>query len=219
MRRRDALLTLLPPLGLLSGCVTRREMPLDPTLFPHTPTAPQTRLPGTLAVLATSTVKDLVHEGDDGPARTLRVPIGAIVVQAMLASADAAFVGGAQRLDAPAAAGAGHAATRVIQAVRVSYHSRLLWVLPLPVLGWLGDQEFDVQLAVDVSLLDARGGLVWTRSYDDGRQVWPHDWTEQGKVTAGLLRLTHEAAWRLAQRALFDMRDSIEAERMRPRSL
>jgi hypothetical protein len=63
MRRRDALLTLLPPLGLLSGCVTRREMPLDPTLFPHTPTAPQTRLPGTLAVLATSTVKDLVHEG------------------------------------------------------------------------------------------------------------------------------------------------------------
>lgn len=219
MRRRDALLTLLPPFGLLAGCVTRRETTPDPTLFPRTPAAPETRLPGRAAVLATTTVKDLMHEGDDGPVRVLRVPIGAIVVQAMLASADSAFVGGAQRLDALAAAGAGHVATLVIQAVRVSYHSRLLWILPLPFLGGMSDHEYDVQLAIDVTLLDARGGLVWTRSYDDGRQIWPHEWTEQGKSIEGLLRLTHEAAWRLAQRALGDLREWVEAERMRPRSL
>jgi hypothetical protein len=173
-----------------------------------------------VAVLASPAVKDLVHEGDDGPAQALRIPIGAIALQAVLDLADAAFTGGAQRLDAPAAAGAGHAATLVIQSMRVSYHSHLLWLIPLPWLGAaLDDHEYDVQLAIDVTLLDAQGGVVWTRSYDDGRQVWAHEWTGQGMVTQALLRLTHEAAWRLAQRAVNDLRDWVQDERMRPRSL
>jgi len=223
MRRRDALLILLPPLSLLPGCATRRGMPLDTALFPHTTTAPEARLPGRVAVLAPPAVRNLVHEGEDGPARALQMPVGAIVVQAMLGSADAACSGDAQRLDAPApaprAAGAGHVATLVIQAVRVSYHSHVLRFIPLPVLGGLADQEFDARLAVEVTLLDALGGVVWTRSYDDGRQVWAHEWTGQGKVNERLLRLTHEAAWPLAQRALSDLREWVEADRMRPRSL
>lgn len=43
--------------------------------------------------------------------------------------------------------------------------------------------------------------------------------TGQGKVNERLLRLNHEAAWRLAQRALSDLREWVEADRMRPRSL
>ena len=79
--------------------------------------------------------------------------------------------------------------------------------------------EFDAQLALDVTVLDPQGRVVWTRSYDDGRRVWQHEWTEQSKAADGLLRVTHEAGWRLSQHALRDLREWVEVERMRTRSL
>jgi hypothetical protein len=218
MRRRAALLGILPLLALMPGCASRREMPVDTALFPRIATAPDPRAPGRVALLLQPAVRDLVHEGEDGPARQMRIPIGQIVAQAMLSSADEAFAGGAQRVDAPAHTGSGFVATLVVQSARVSYHRRLLWLIPIP-FGGVGDFEFDAQLALDVSLLDAQGRTVWTHSYDDGRQIWKHDWREQGQAQDGLLRLTHEAAWRLSQQVARDLRDWMEAERMRPRDL
>jgi hypothetical protein len=89
----------------------------------------------------------------------------------------------------------------------------------IPPLGGVGDAEYDEQLAFDITVLDPRGRVVWTRTYDDGRQIWQHSWTDQGKAPDGLLRLTHEAAWRLSQKVVRDLREWVEGERMRPRSL
>lgn len=219
MRRRVALLTLMPPVALLPGCASRREMPLDVALFPSTPAAPDTRAPGRVAVLLQPEIKDLVHEGEDGPARRMRIPIGRIVAQAMLASAGEVLAGGAERLEAPAGDDTRYTATLIVQSVRVSYHSHLLWMIPLPIGGGAADSEFDAQLAIDVTVLDPQGRVVWTRTYDDGRRVWKHEWLEQAKAPDGLLRMTHEAAWRLSQQALRDLREWAEGERMRPRSL
>ena len=219
MRRRTALLGIAPSIVLLYGCASVREAQLNTGLFPRNTTETESRAPGRVALLLQPAVKDMVHQGDDGPAKRMRLPIGRIVAQAMLTSADEAFAGGAERVDEPAPAGAGFGATLVIQAARVSYHSRLLWFLPLPVLGGAGDSEFDAQLALDVSLLDAQGRVVWTHSYDSGRQIWEHSFGEQALVQDGLLRLTHEMAWRLSQQAVRELRDWMEAERMRPRVL
>lgn len=219
MRRRVALLTLLLSVALLPGCASRREMPLDVALFPRTPATPDTPAPGRVAVLLQPPVKDLVHEGEDGPAQGMRIPIGRIVAQAVLASAGEVFSGGAERLEDAAGDDTRYTATLIVQSVRVSYHSHLLWMIPLPIVGGAGDFEFDAQLALDVTVLDPQGRVVWTRTYDDGRRVWQHDWIDQVKAPEGLLRMTHEAAWRLAQQALRDLREWAEGERMRPRSL
>ena len=219
MRALLPLLTLLLSVALLPGCASRREMPFDAALFPSSPVAPETRAPGRVAIVLQPAVKDLVHEGEEGPARTLRIPIGRIVSQAMMTSAEAMFASGAVRVEAGAGDGTRYAATLIVQSARVAYHRRLLWLIPLPFFGGTGDFEFDVQLAMDITLLDAQGRVVWTRTYDDGRQVWPHDWAEQAKAPDGLLRVTHEAAWRLSQKAMRDLREWADGERMRPRNL
>ena len=150
----------------------------------------------------------------------MRVAIGSIVASAMLTSAGEAFSDGAERIEALAGDDTRYTATLVVQSVRLSYHQRLLWLIPLPYLmTGLGDTEFAVHLALDVTVLDPQGRVVWTRNYDDGHQIWPHDWTEQGKALDGLQRVTHEAAWRQSQQAMRDLREWAEGERMRPRSL
>ena len=219
MRRRTALLAIVPSMVLLHGCASVREAQVDTGLFPRNTGTPDARSPGQVALLLQPAMKDMVHQGEDGPASRMRLPIGRIVAQAMLMSMDEAFAGGVQRVDEPASAGAGYGATLVIQAARVSYHSRLLWFLPLPVLGGAGDFEFDAQLALDASLLDGQGRVVWTHSYDSGRLIWEHSFGEQALVQDGLLRLTHEMAWRLSQQAVRELRDWMDADRMRPRVL
>jgi hypothetical protein len=218
-RRRAALLAIVQSMVLLCGCASVRETPVDTGLFPRNPSPTESRAPGRLAVVLQPAVRDMVHQGDEGPAQRMRLPIGRIVAQAMLMSADDAFAEGAQRVDEPATSGAGFGATLVIQSARVSYHSRLLWFLPLPVLGGAGDLELDARLALDVSLLDAQGQMVWTRSYDSGRQIWEHSWDQLGYAQDGLVRLTHEMAWRLSQQAVRELREWMQAERMRPRTL
>jgi hypothetical protein len=215
MRRRALLLTLLP---LLPGCASRRDLSLDPRLFPQPLAPPDSPAPGRIAVLLQPTVKNQMHEGE-GPTAAVRIPIGRIVEKAMQDGAVEVFAGGVQHLDDMADAGPHLDATLVVQSARVAYHQRLLWVVPLPIVGAVADYDFDTRLALDITLLDQQGRAVWTRIYDDGQQIWKHDWLEQGKAVQGLLRLTHEAAWRLSRQAVRDVREWVEAERMRPRML
>lgn len=222
MKRAPVALLALLLSVLLPGCASRLEMPLNVAMFPNTPVAADNRVPCRAAVVLAPTVKDQVHEADDAPARGTRVRIGSIVESAMLASAAGAFVGGAERLELSRGDGTKLVATLVVQSVRISYDRRLLWLIPLPIFPFLsavGDYEFAAHLALDVTVLDPQGRVLWTRSYDDGRQVWPHEWIAQGKFLDGLLRVTHEAAWRQSQQAVRDLREWVEGERMRPRSL
>jgi hypothetical protein len=218
MRRGVALVVLLLSVMQFQGCAWRREMPLDATLFPVTPAVPESRAAGRVAVFFQPQVKDLVHEGESGPARSLRVPVGPIIARAMLSSANEAFAGGAESLQTAAGDGQRYVATLIVQSLRVRYDSRLLWMIPLPLLGGMGDSEFDAHLALDVTALGPQGQVLWTRSYDDGRRIWQHEWTDP-RFAEGLLRLTHEAAWRLAQQVMRDLREWTEGERLRPRNL
>jgi hypothetical protein len=219
MHPRISLLTLMLWLALLPGCATRREMPVDEALFPRAPVAPDSRAVGRVAVLVQPTVRDMVHEGEEGPAAGMRIPIGRIVTEAMLASAGDIFAGGAQRIEASSAADARYVATLTVQSVRVMYHFHILWFIPIPPFNGVGDAEYDEQLAFDITVHDPQGRVVWTRTYDDGRQIWQHSWTNKAKASEGLLRITHEAAWRLSQKVMDDLREWVEGERMRPRSL
>ena len=111
------------------------------------------------------------------------------------------------------------ATTARLEAGDLRWHSSRFLDFTLPILGGVADSEFDAHLALDISLLDPQGQPVWTRHYDDGLQVWKHDWTEQAQAPEALMRMTHEAAWRLSQRAVQDLGAWVRAERMRPRSL
>jgi hypothetical protein len=136
----------------------------------------------------------------------------------MLSSANEAFADGADIVEAASGEENRYAATLIVQSVRVSYDSRPLWMIPLPLLGGISDSEYEAHLALDVTALGPRGEVLWTRSYDDGRRIWQHVWTD-ALFAEGLLRLTHEAAWRLAQQAMHDLREWSEGERLRPRDL
>jgi hypothetical protein len=76
-------------------------------------------------------------------------------------------------------------------------------------------------LAFDLRLFDAQGRLVWRRTYDDdaGRLVWTTASAESTPIPEDIGRVTHEAAWRLAQLVLRDLREWMNRERMRPREL
>ncbi len=90
----------------------------------------------------------------------------------------------------------------------------------IPVIGTLiVISELDTPLAFDLRLLDAQGQTVLLRTYDGGREIWkaPPE-TSEGSVD-GIVRLAHEAAWRLARQAVYDLRGWVEAERGKPRGL
>jgi hypothetical protein len=204
------------PLAWLPGCASVREMPFDASMFPSRSVEAADRAPGRVALVAAPAVIDQVHQTDSGPGRRMRVPVGRIVVQAMLMAADAAFEDGAQRFDQPPPASAGFGAALVIDSVRLAYQSRTLWLMPLLPLGGVGDLEYTAQLGFELSLRDGQGRAVWTRSYDSGRQIWPHEWAQQTAFQTGLLRLTHELAWRLSQQVIRELRDWTRAARLRP---
>jgi len=107
----------------------------------------------------------------------------------------------------------------VVDSVRCVDRVRLLWLLPVPYLGVIGDTEVDVQMTFELRLLDGQGRSVWTRSYDSGRVVWKRLAGSNESGDAGIVRLAHEAAWRLSQQAATDLRDWLVAERGKPREL
>jgi hypothetical protein len=138
-----------------------------------------------------------------------------------MALADA-LRGGAQRVIEVPAANAGFAATLMIEAVRVEHGSeRSGGVIVVPVRPFLAPEwSFFVHLAFDLRLLDAQGRTVWTRTCDGGCEVWkrPSFWSTE-QLPAGMVRIAHEAAWRLSQQAVGDLRDWLAAERSKPREL
>jgi hypothetical protein len=52
-----------------------------------------------------------------------------------------------------------------------------------------------------------------TRTYDAGREVWKPRPRPTEMAEDGIVRLAHEAAWRLAQQAVLDLRQWLEAQR------
>jgi hypothetical protein len=220
---------LIALLALLGGCAAPapHEAAVNLALFAPAASAPDSRHPGRVAMLMPPQVQGTVYLGEKligypSDSRQLRIPSGRIVEQAALTALGDALPGQVEQVSAPPASSDGFKATLVIDAVRFEYHERVQMVLPLliPVVGTLiVISEVDTRLAFDLRLLDAQGHTVLTRTYDGGREIWKappetFEWSADG-----IVRLAHEAAWRLAQQAVRDLRDWLEAERIRPREL
>ena len=167
-----------------------------------------------------------VHDKSVEVEKRIRLQAGAIVEQALLAASGDGAQRGIHRVNEPLPANAAFSATLVIQAVRFGYEQHIVWLVPvpLPIMPFtITKREASTQLSFDLSLLDAQGRPVWTRTYADrdGSFVWiePPESKDSERWPHGLGRLAHEAAWRLSQQALRDLREWLAEERMKPRQL
>jgi hypothetical protein len=209
--------------AMFGGCATPAlpEISPDASLFEHDASAPENRALRRVALAAPPQVRDKTVE----VANRIRLKAGAIVEQALLAASGDSAQGGVQLVHVPLSADAQFSATLVIQAVRFDYEEHLVWLvpIPLPVVGFaITKREASTQLGFDLTLLDAQARPVWTRTYADsaGHFVWidPPEGKDE-RWPHGIGRLAHEAAWRLSQQALRDLREWLAEERMKPRQL
>jgi hypothetical protein len=223
MNRHTArLVGLLVLLALWGGCASTDEGAPNPALFPRAAVAPENRTPGRVAVLVRPHVPAMVHEIPSSLDAGVRLQVGRIVEESVVTALSDVLRGGALRLNEVPVANPGFAATLVIEAVRAEHGSeRTGGVIVVPVLPFLAPEfNFYAHLAFDLSLLDAQGRAVWTRTYDGGHEIWhrPSFWSAE-KLPAGMVRMAHETAWRLSQQAVGDLREWLEAERIKPREL
>jgi hypothetical protein len=212
------------PVGLLLllvGCATPLQVGPNPALFPRSAEAPTGQVAGRVALWVPPHVAATENQSDRllGAGSLMHVPVGRIVEQAARLALGDALSGGVQRVDALPPAGAGYNSTLVLDSVRCVDRVRLLWLLPVPIFGIIGDTEIDVLVAFEMRLLDAQGRTVWTRTYDSGRVVWKRPAGSKESGEAGIVRLAHEAAWRLSQQVATDLRDWLVTERSKPREL
>jgi len=216
MNRRQILwVSLLWLMALLPGCASYEGVP-NPTWFPRATAVADIRTPGRVALLVQPQVQATVSP----VGRVLRLQVGLIAERAVLTTLGEGLQGGVHQVYAPPQTAVGSSATVVIDAVRFEHHERLLWFIWVPPLSGISQYEATMTLAFDLSLFDAQGGLVWRRTYDDdaGRLVWTTA-ADSTPLPEDIGRVTHEAAWRLAQQVLRDVREWMVDERMRPREL
>ena len=208
-------------LALLAGCATPLLVGPNPALFPRSAEASAGQVAGRVALWVPVQVAATENHSERllGAGSNLHLPVGRIVEQAARLALGDALRGGVQPVDALPPAGGGVSATLVFDGVHCVDRVRLLWLLPVPILGIIGETEIDVQLTFELRLHDAQGRNVWTRSYDSGRVVWKHPAGSSESAEAGIVRLAHEAAWRLSQQAVTDLRDWLVSERGKPREL
>jgi hypothetical protein len=206
--------------ALCGGCASTREGAVDPALFPRAAVASDSRVAGRVAVLVPPQVRSLVHDPMREMRIDMRLPVGRIVEQAVLTAASDAMRGGAQGVDAPPRPGSGFDVTLVVDAVRLRYDRRLRWLAPMPPpLFVIGDSEVEARLAFDLTMLDAQGRKVWSRSYDSGSEIVKRPSAWRGETPEALMALAHESAWRLSQQVVNDLRDWLAAERNKAREL
>jgi hypothetical protein len=215
-----ALFALFALLVLSAGCASTHEGAIDPGLFPRAAVAPERRIAGRMALLVPPQVRAVSYDALPTIRVNVRLPIGRIVEQAALAALGDAMGGGVQPVEA-LPPGGGVDATLVVDAVRAEYHRRLSLLIPAPPpLFYIDDYTVDARLAFDLRLVDAQGRTVWTRTYDTGAEIMKHESIWKGAATPeGLVRIAHDAAWRLWQQAVADLRDWLAAERNKLREL
>lgn len=218
---------------LLSGCSALYVGALDKAMFPAIAQV-AARAPEAITISLASSDATLESTGPSlsDPARTrVRLPIGAIVEAAALAAFDSEFAGGVhlRQADAGASAQAAAVVTSLwVSATNIHFDYRNDFVYFIP-LGPLMMERWDLtlRLSVDMRVLDERGVLLWSRSYDTGRELWkppPWTWTPERMFRAEddghrVQRFAHEQAARLMQQAARDVRQWNDQEQRRERIL
>ena len=208
-------------LMLLGGCATLPEVAPDAARFPQEVVIAEGRLPMSVALLVPPKIEETAVEIQS----QLRLQAGRIVERALPVALRDDVQGAIGPLPAPPALADSYGATLEIVSVRYDYSQSLKWMVPVPLpyafMFAFGEFEASTRLAFDLSLLDAQGRRVWTRTYDDGERLsaWPFPTFEGESWREGIGRFAHEAAWRLSKEVLHDLRGWVTAERMKPREL
>lgn len=215
-RRQIGWVGLLSLTALLQGCASYEGVP-NLAWFPRAAAETESRTPGRVALWVQPQVQATVS----AVGRVLRLQVGSIAERAVLTTLGERLQGGVEQIYAPPQAAVGYSATVTIDAVRFEHRERTLWFIWLPPLSGVSQYEATMTLAFDLSLFDAQGRLVWRRTYDDdtGRLVWTTGSADSTPLPEDIGRVAHEAAWRLAQQVLRDVREWMDGERMRPREL
>jgi len=208
----------------LSGCATEPQKgSFNPALFPSQAT--EASFDGQVAVLADPS--SLAHEvlgerlADAGP---VYVPIGRVVHEASLKAFGEAFKGGARSIDRIGGESATPMPIVTVRVVNYVYRDRLQYFIPLLTFGVIEKWQLDVQLVVEVRLLAEDGAMLWSGTFDSGVEICKPLVDSPIPVpleshTEGLLRQTHETAYRLMQRAARDAGEWLRNDRLRERRL
>lgn len=223
-----------------AGCATV-DGRVDPAMFPaareaatdrsaedrstavHAPVAIGLALPAPLVAQAY-----LGERLDDSGGTRVRVPIGRIVEAAALRTLAGTFDGGVRRTDggdprtdSGDTAGA-VAAVVAITRIEMDYRDELRYFVPLGPLI-LSDSRLTVRLVLGAELRDPAGRPLWSKTLDSGA-IEPR--TPRSPLLKGyedrptsVIRLAHQAAWRLLLDLAREARDWIEAEHSRERRL
>lgn len=201
-------------LSLQFGCAAPPPIvkPPTPTLFPRTPVVADTKTPGRVALLVPPEVQvtwaSLAPKSD-----FVRLQAGPMVQQALLLALGDGLQGGVQLVTDLPPPSSGFDATLVLRSVQLEYRFGW-WFLPTPGVS-------STSLAFDMNAVDAQGRTAWTRYFQDERDYsyleGLLDYTEGATYTQQ--RLAHEAAWRLSQQVLHDLRGLLESERMKARAM
>jgi len=228
-----------------AGCTTI-DGRVDPAMFPPAreaaadrtatdPSAANRSTPGRshvaigLALPTALVAQEYLGERlDDSMATRVRVPIGRIVEAAALRTLAETFDAGVRRTDAGDArtdsgdtAGA-VAAVVAITRIEMNYRDELRYFVPLGPLI-LSDSRLTVRLVLDAELRDPAGRPLWSKTLDSGA-IEPR--TPRSPLSRGyedrptsVIRLVHQAAWRLLLDLAREARDWVEAEHSRERRL
>ncbi len=190
---------------LLVGCASTHEGKLDPRSFAQGSAARASKSIGRVSLVMSPDLRDTVDLGESLiqspiPYRHVQVPTGRIVEHALRTALDDALTFGVQDAQSIPPPGNDLSAIVVVKSVHFEYHDRLQYVLPIPLPGLplVVVSEVEVRLAFDLQLLDARGHTVQVRTYESGREVWMPKPRATEMAEDGIVRLAHEAAWRLA---------------------
>jgi hypothetical protein len=218
---------------LLSGCSALHVGALDKAMFPAiAQVAARAPEAVTISLAPPDAALEITGPSMGDPAGTrVRLPIGAILEAAALAAFDSEFAGGVQLRQggtgAPVQSPAAVTSLWLTATnIRFDYRNDFVYFIPL---GPLTMERWDLtlRLSVDVRVLGERGVVLWSRSYDTGRELWqrpPRTWTPERMFRIEddghrVQRFAHEQAARLMQQAARDVRQWNDHEQHRERIL
>lgn len=206
----------------------------DPALLPVEVQPAEVKLPFALILVAPADLSDAVtplplvpgswaKKQSDPAALTWKLEIGSIVELALKQSLNAVLTGSLLIVPSTPAPGSGQSGSLVLRALQFDYDEQLRYSVPLGLSSWTVF-EARTRLVVELDLSDAHGQPAWRHTYDDGwhSAVYRSDGFDEkgeGRWQTGVQRSAHEAAARVAQRALQDLRSWQAEQQTKPRRL
>jgi hypothetical protein len=212
----------------LAGCVTVQVGKVEAALFPAVEAASAPRLAGRVALVLPPAVRQQTHPGPmvaEGARPFMQLPVGAVVDAALQRQLGAAFTGGALPAALPLAAGSDTAAAVVVVEARLAFDRHLNWFVPIPVPWFIfmaplaSSTNYSARLELDLRVSDALGRVLAQTTVDSGKVVVERgQWTAETELQR-YQTLLHQAAWQAAAQAARVVRETLQAERQRERTL